>query len=167
MDAEFNCSRIVSTLGLSTFVLGISLGPMFLGPLSEFFGRRPIYLISWTLYFIWIIPQAVARNIATMIVARFFDGLAGSAFLAVSGGTISDLFTREELQAPMLLYSLAPFVGPALGPVLGGFINFSVNWRWTYYVLLIWTFAQLVLIVFFVPETYRECLLIRQLWRAC
>jgi MFS family permease len=67
----------------------------------------------------------------------------------------------------MLLYSLVPFVGPALGPVLGGFINFSVNWRWTYYVLLIWTFAQLVLIVFFVPETYRECLLIRQLRRAC
>jgi multidrug resistance protein len=140
---------------------------MFLGPLSEFFGRRPIYLISWTLYFIWIIPQAVTRNIATMIVARFFDGIAGSAFLAVSGSTISDLFTREELQAPMLLYSLAPFVGPALGPVLGGFINFSVNWRWTYYVLLIWTFAQLVLIVFFVPETYCECLLIRQLRRAC
>lgn len=158
MDVEFNTSRIVSTLGLSTFVLGISLGPMFMGPLSEFYGRRPIYLVSWAMYLIWIIPQAVAKNIATMIVARFFDGLAGSAFLAVSGGTVSDLFTRDELQGPMLLYSLAPFTGPTAGPLVGGFINHNVDWRWTYYVLLIWTFIMLALIVFFVPETYREFL---------
>jgi MFS family permease len=92
-----------------------------------------------------------------MIVARLFDGLAGSAFLAVSGGTVGDLFGRDELQAPMLLYSLTQFLGPAIGPVLGGFINSSVSWRWTYYVLLIWAGVQLVLIVAFVPETYREC----------
>ncbi len=167
MDVEFNCSRIVSTLGISTYVLGIGFGPMFLGPLSEFFGRRPIYLIAWTLYVLWIIPQAVAHNIATMIVARLLDGLAGSAFLAVSGGTVSDLFSRDELQAPMLFYSLAQFLGPALGPVLGGFMNSHVNWQWTYYVLLIWASIQLVLIVFFVPETYRECSFIPQLLLDC
>jgi MFS family permease len=50
MDAEFHWSRLVSTLGISTYVLGIGVGPMFLGPLSEFFGRRPIYLVAWTLY---------------------------------------------------------------------------------------------------------------------
>ncbi|KAM6524517.1 hypothetical protein FALCPG4_010127 [Fusarium falciforme] len=159
MDAEFNCSRIVSTLGISTYVLGIGFGPMFLGPLSEFFGRRLIYLIAWTLYVLWIIPQAVAHNIATMVVARLFDGLAGSAFLAVSGGTVSDLFNRDELQAPMLFHSLVQFLGPALGPVLGGFINSHANWRWTYYVLLIWAFIQLVLVVFLVPETYHPVIL--------
>lgn len=158
MDAEFNCSRTVSTLGISTYVLGIGFGPMFLAPLSEAFGRRPIYLFAWILYVLWIIPQAVAHNIATMIVARLFDGLAGSAVLAVSGGTVSDLFSRDELQAPMLFYSLVQFLGPALGPVLGGFINSYVNWRWTYYFLLICAFVQLMLVVFFVPETYRECL---------
>ncbi len=156
MDGEFNCSRIVLTLGISTYVLGIGFGPMFLGPLSEFFGRRPIYVIAWPLYVLCIIPQAVAHNITTMIVARLFDGLAGSAFLAVSGGTVGDLFNRDELQAPMLLYSLVQFFGPAVGPVLGGFINSHVDWRWTYYVLLVWAFIQLVLIVVLVPETYRE-----------
>jgi len=167
MDAEFNCPRVVSTLGISTYVLGIGFGPMFLGPLSEFFGRRPIYLIAWTLYVLWIIPQALAHNIVTMIVARLFDGLAGSAFLAVSGGTVGDLFSRDELQAPMLFYSLVQFLGPALGPVLGGFINYHANWRWTYYVLLSWAFIQLVLIVFLVPETYRECSFTPRPWLGC
>ncbi|KAF7545980.1 hypothetical protein G7Z17_g8759 [Cylindrodendrum hubeiense] len=159
MQAEFGNSRIVSTLGLSLFVLGISLGPMFLSPLSEFYGRRPIYLVSWSLYVIWIIPQAVAKNIATMLISRFIDGFAGSAFLAVSGGTVGDLFARQELQAPMLLFSLAPFVGPSIGPLIGGFINYNTDWRWTYYVLLIWGFAILVSIVFLVPETYHPILI--------
>src|SRR5690242_11778016 len=100
MEADFGNSREVSILGLSMFVLGISFGPMFLSPLSEFYGRRPIYLVSWSFYVIWIIPQAVSTNIATMIVTRFLDGFSGSAFLAVSGGTVGDLFAKEDLQLP-------------------------------------------------------------------
>lgn len=156
MEAEFGNSRIVSVLGLSTFVLGIALGPMFFSPLSEFYGRRPIYLVAWSLYVIWIIPQAVAKNVATMIVCRFLDGFAGSTFLAVSGGTVGDLFTREQLQVPMAVFSIAPFLGPCVGPLLGGFINYNTHWRWTYYVLLIWGFVLLLAIVFLCPETYRR-----------
>ena len=156
MESDFGNSRIVSVLGLSTFVLGIAFGPMFFSPLSEFYGRRPIYLVAWTLYVIWIIPEAVAQNIATMIVGRFFDGFAGSTFLAVSGGTVSDLFPRNELQAPMAMFTVAPFLGPCAGPLIGGFINYNTDWRWTYYFLLIWSVALLVAIIFLVPETYRE-----------
>ncbi|KAG5936816.1 hypothetical protein E4U53_000144, partial [Claviceps sorghi] len=154
MEADFHNSRIVSVLGLSTFVLGIAFGPMILSPLSEFYGRRPIYLVVWTAYLVFLIPQAVARDVATLIVFRFFDGFTGSAFLAVSGGTVSDLFSRSELQAPMALFSAAPFVGPSLGPIIGGFINYHVQWRWTYYVLLMWSGVVWVAVVALVPETY-------------
>ncbi|EQB46179.1 Efflux pump atB [Colletotrichum gloeosporioides] len=159
MNAEFGTSKLVSTVGLSVFVLGISLGPMLLSPLSEFYGRRPIYLVSWVMYLIWIIPSAVSKNITTMIVARFLDGLTGSAFLSVSGGSVGDLFARHELQAPMLMYSLAPFIGPCIGPLIGGFINTYLHWRWTYYVLIIITFVLLVAIVVLVPETYHPIVL--------
>lgn len=159
MEPDFQNSRIVSVLGLSTFVLGIAFGPMFLSPLSEFYGRRPIYLVSWTAYLIFLIPQAVAKNVATILVFRFFDGFTGSAFLAVSGGTVGDLFARHELQAPMALFSVSPFVGPSLGPLLGGLINYNVDWRWTYYVLLIWSGIVWVAVVLLVPETYRKFLL--------
>ncbi|KAL7955510.1 major facilitator superfamily domain-containing protein [Trichoderma compactum] len=159
MEAEFHNVREISDLGLSTFVLGIAIGPMLLSPLSEFYGRRPIYLVSWTMYLIWLIPSAVAKNIATMVVVRFFDGLAGSAFLTVSGGTVGDLFARHELQLPMAVFSIAPFVGPSLGPLLGGFINYFTHWRWTYYVLLIWAGVMWAAIVVLVPETYHPILL--------
>merc|ERR1719301_429106 len=111
MEAAFGVSRIIATLGLSTFVLGLGFGPMLFSPLSEFYGRRPIYLVSWSIFLIWIIPSAVAPNIATMIVSRFFDGFAGSTFLAVSGGTVGDLFAKEHLQVPMAIFTVAPLVG--------------------------------------------------------
>ncbi|KAG6014653.1 hypothetical protein E4U41_004794, partial [Claviceps citrina] len=154
MEADFHNSRIVSVLGLSTFVLGIALGPMLLSPLSEFYGRRPIYLVSWTAYVLFLVPQALARNAATVIVARFLDGFTGSAFLAVSGGTVGDLFARSELQGPMALFSVSPFIGPSLGPIMGGFINYHLDWRWTYYVLLMWSGVVWVAVVLLVPETY-------------
>ena len=48
---------------------------------GQFYGRRPIYIISLVFFVIWIIPSAVAKNIQTMLIARFIDGVAGSAFL--------------------------------------------------------------------------------------
>ncbi|KAK8129275.1 major facilitator superfamily transporter [Apiospora kogelbergensis] len=154
MNPEFGISTIVGTLGLSTFVLGIALGPLLMSPLSEFLGRRPIYLVSWGMFLIWLIPSAVAKNAATMLVARFFNGFAGSSFLSVAGGSVSDLFRRDAIQAPMVIIALTPFIGPSLGPLLGGFINYNVNWRWTYYVSIIWAFVLFLAIVFFTPETY-------------
>jgi MFS family permease len=56
----------------------------------------------------------------------------------------------------MLMFSIAPFVGPSIGPLIGGFINHNVDWRWTHWTLLIWAGALWVAIVFFVPETYRK-----------
>lgn len=116
----FHCSREVATLGLSLFVMGLGIGPMFLGPLSEFYGRRPIYIASFTSFCIWLVPAAVARNVQTLLIGRFFQGMSGSAFLSVAGGTVGDMFNGQELQAPMMIFTAAPFVGPSLGPLMGG-----------------------------------------------
>lgn len=61
----------------------------------QFYGRRPIYIGSFSFFLIWMIPCALARNIQTMLVARFLDGLAGSAFLSVAGGTVGDMFAKH------------------------------------------------------------------------
>ncbi|RSL67627.1 hypothetical protein CEP53_002882 [Fusarium sp. AF-6] len=159
MNAEFHVSNIVATLGLSTFVMGIALGPLLTSPLSEYYGRRPIYLVSWAMFTIWTIPSAVAQNIETMIIVRFFAGFAGSTFLSVAGGTVGDVFLRSEIQKPMSLVSLAPFIGPAIGPAIGGFINYNTNWRWTWYVMIIWAVVLMLSIIFFAPETYHPILL--------
>ncbi|KAI9710357.1 MAG: hypothetical protein M1820_002852 [Bogoriella megaspora] len=97
-----------------------------------------------------------------MLVARFFGGFSGSAFLAVAGGTVVDLFNRDEIQFPMVIYAAVQFLGPTLGPAIGGFIVQFSDWRWCYYALLIWSGALLAMIVFFAPETFGLVLLQRK-----
>lgn len=63
-----------------------------------------------------------------MIVGRFLAGFSGSAFLSVSGGTVVDLWNREDLQLPMVIFSSVQFLGPVLGPVVGGFISSFTSW---------------------------------------
>jgi MFS family permease len=92
------------------------------------YGRKPIYIVSVSFFLIFIIPSAAAQNIQTMLVGRFFDGVAGSAFLSVAAGTVSDLFLPGDIQKPMMVYTLAPFLGPVLGPLVGGFINSFTTW---------------------------------------
>ncbi|KAH0187123.1 hypothetical protein KCV03_g6042, partial [Aureobasidium melanogenum] len=127
VENKFGTSRTITTLGLSMFVVGLGLGPMILAPLSEFYGRRPVYVISTLMFVIWIVPCAVANNIATLVVAHFLDGFAGAAFLSVAGGTVGDMFTGAELQKPMMVYTAAPFLGPEIGPLIADFINYKAN----------------------------------------
>lgn len=129
LEAEFGVSREVCTLGLTTFVIGLALGPMLLAPLSEFYGRRPVYLGAFAMIFFFLIPCAVAQNIQTILVTRFFDGFFASSFLSVAGGTIGDMFVKSELSLPMMVYSASPFLGPSLGPVIGGFVSRAVHLR--------------------------------------
>ncbi|PWY74211.1 MFS transporter [Aspergillus eucalypticola CBS 122712] len=156
---EFNCSRTVATLGLSFYIAGLGWGPVVMSPLSEFYGRRPIYLVSLPLYIVFLIPCAAAHNIQTMLVARFLDGLAGAAFTSVAGATVGDMYTKSTLHTPMLLYTASPFTGASIGPILGGLINSWALWRWSFYVLLIWSSIQSILVIIFVPETYAPVLL--------
>jgi multidrug resistance protein len=163
---DFHTSKEVVILGLSLYVLGLGLGPVLLAPLSEFFGRRPIYLASWAGFVIWLIRCAVARNIQTMLVARFFNGVCASGFMSVAGGTVGDLFNIHELTLPMMVYTAGPFIGPELGQIIGWFICQNADWRWVFYVLIFWSSVAYTAILIAVPETYGPILLRKRAARA-
>ncbi|ORY77417.1 major facilitator superfamily domain-containing protein, partial [Protomyces lactucae-debilis] len=158
---EFGTNQNVATLGLTLFIFGLGIGPLFLAPLSEFYGRRPIYLISFGLFFVWQIPCAFAQNIETMLIVRFLAGLSSSPGLSIAGGSVSDCFEGRALAFPMALYSASPFLGPVIGPLVGGYINQYTHWRWTFYVMMVWTFLLWLGIIFFVPETFAPALLVK------
>lgn len=60
---------------------------------------------------------------------------------------------------PMMIYSASPFNGPLLGPIVGNFIASYMDWRWCFWVLMMWAGVNWLLIFFFVPETYAPVLL--------
>lgn len=101
---EFNVSGEITTLALSLYILGFAVGPLLLAPLSEYYGRNPIYIWGWLLLVIFNIPIALARNIGTILVCRFLGGFFGGAPLTNTGGTVSDLWARNVSGLPMAVY---------------------------------------------------------------
>ncbi|KIL61653.1 hypothetical protein M378DRAFT_166604 [Amanita muscaria Koide BX008] len=162
VQTEFNVSNSVAILSISLYVLGTGIGPLLVGPLSEVYGRNIIYQTSYGLFFIFSWPVAFARDIYVFLIFRFLTGFCGAAFLSVAGGSVSDLFSKDKVASPMALYTTAPFLGPVVGPLMGGFIVQQVNWRWIYYILIIWSFVQFIALLTLVPETYMPVLIKRK-----
>jgi MFS family permease len=101
------------------------------------FGRtRPLFL-GYAIFLIWQIPFAVATNIETILISRFFAALFGSSTLAIVGGMMVDFLGPIERGISTGVYSVGVFCGPVLGPVFGTLINESLGWRWTGWLTLI------------------------------
>jgi multidrug resistance protein len=159
VGAEFHVSEEVTLLTITLFVVGFGVGPMVFAPLSEIYGRRPVYGVTLALAVIFTIPGAVAQNIGTLLVTRFIAGVAFSAPMSLVGGTLVDLWKNEERGVPMAAFSAAPFIGPGVGPLVGGYLSEAGGWRWLYWIQLIISFCVWILITFTVPETYAPRLL--------
>ncbi|KZT61432.1 MFS general substrate transporter [Calocera cornea HHB12733] len=151
----------VAILTISLRIEGLGIGPLLRGHPSEFFGRSNIYLISFIWFFLLNLPVACANSAPLHLVFQFHTGFSGAASMSVAGGSITDLLSHREVGQPMAVYIASPVVGP----LIGGFINQNTNWRWTYYVILMWTVVEIALLVLFVPETYRLILLKRKAQR--
>lgn len=132
---SFGCSEEVAILQVSLMVFGFMIGPLLWSPLSELFGRRPIYIGAFFVYTIFNIPCAVATNIQTVLISRFLGGFFGSCVLTLAGGSIADLFPTETRGNAIAYFAAAPYAGPVLGPLVGGWISVGTqNWRWIYWV---------------------------------
>lgn len=163
----FRVSREVIILAsVSTFVLGFGVGPLVSAPLSEEFGRKPVYAITLFLAVIFIIPCALAKNIGTLIVCRLIDGILFSAPICLIGGSLADLFDNDQRGIAMLAFSGSLFIGPVVGPIFGGLLGDNApTWRWLYYSFLIISGFAYVLFITIVPETHAATILKRRCYK--
>lgn len=157
----FGVSKEVMILTVSLLVLGFGVGPLVFAPFSEEVGRQIIYAITMFFAVVFIVPCAVAKNIGTLLVCRFLDGLSFSAPMTLIGGSLGDMWNGKERGVAMSIFSAAPYLGPAVGPLVGGFIGDNLYWRWVYYILLIFT-GVVYLITLLVPETHHDTILTRR-----
>lgn len=160
--ATFHVGMEVIILTVTLFVIGFGIGPLVFAPFSEEWGRQVIYNSTLLIAAIFIIPCAVAKNIGTLLVARFIGGVAFSAPLTLIGGSLSDIWKTEERGVAMAVFSAAPFLGPVVGPLVGGFVGDYAGWRWMYWVLFIFAAVVYVYQALVLPETHHGTLLKRR-----
>ena len=116
MEAEFHASEPVVTTGVTTYLIGIAMGSLILAPVSEIYGRRPVFLGSMFAFTVLVIPCAVAKNLATLIAVRFVAALAGSAMISNAPGTIGDIMDDKYRALAFSFWSIGPLNGPTVSP---------------------------------------------------
>ncbi|KAM0559556.1 hypothetical protein ACHAPJ_004079 [Fusarium lateritium] len=156
---EFHVSTEVVILGISMFVLGFAIGPLFWAPLSELYGRQIPFFISYMALTAFNAGAAGAPTMAALIVLRFFAGSFGSSPLTNAGGIIADMFEARERGLATALFAMAPFLGPSIGPIAGGFLGEHEGWRWVEGMMAIFTGIVWIVNSMVIPETYAPYLL--------
>ncbi|TID12908.1 mfs general substrate transporter [Venturia nashicola] len=150
--------QTLAILGITTYMLGLALGSVVLAPLSEMYGRRPIYLVAIVLFGILSIPCALAPNLEAILVSRFFGAIAGSAMITNAPGTVNDIVLEKHRALAFSIWSIGPMNGPVIGPLIGGFVYQHLGWRWTNWIVIISTGVSSVFLLL-VQETYAPTIL--------
>ena len=158
---DFGVSEVTKSLATGLFLIGFGVGALFAGPVSETVGRNPVYIMTLSLYMIFIMASSLAPNIGAQLAFRFIAGCFAATPLVCAGGSISDLFDPMERVYAFPIFANAAFMGSIFGPVVGGFVGQSsqVSWRWTEWISLIISGFVLFLVILFQPETYGPVLL--------
>jgi DHA1 family multidrug resistance protein-like MFS transporter len=151
---EFHVSQTSETLATALFILGISLGSLVVGPLSEELGRSPVYLVPSFLYLCFTLGDALSPNFAAQLIFRFLAGICSSSTLSIYGGSLADMWNNEERNNVWPFFALSPLLSPILSPVAGGWISGHISWRWVYWIGLILSGAIYLLALLFLPETF-------------
>ena len=117
--SDFNISNeAIAVLGITTYMIGLALGSVVLAPLSEMYGRRPIYLVAMAMFCVLTIPCALATNLEAILITRFFGAIAGSAMISNAPGTVNDVVLEEHRAMAFSIWSIGPMNGVSVGKSL-------------------------------------------------
>ncbi|KAF8166561.1 MFS polyamine transporter [Mycena galopus ATCC 62051] len=163
MTTDLNCTDFQATVGFIVFTLGFGLVPLVSSSFSEEFGRQPLYIGSAIGFTCMYLVIALAKNIQTVIIARFLQGGFGSTWATMVGGTIADIWMPRERGLPMAIFSLAALGGSGLGPLAAGWIemNNRLQWRWIQWIQMIICGVYSLAVPLVMRETRSSILLTR------
>lgn len=96
VSMNYGISLETAELGTGLYLIGFGIGPLFFGPLSEAFGRTPVYMVSFLGFLLSQLGPAVGQNIQAILICRFFSGFFGASPLSNAGGSVSDMFSALD-----------------------------------------------------------------------
>ncbi|MFC9083820.1 multidrug effflux MFS transporter [Streptomyces sp. NPDC057062] len=129
ISADLRASSSSVPLTLAGTWLGLGLGQLFVGPLSDTVGRRPPLIVGTVLHIAASILCLVAPNVAVLGVLRVLQGVAGAATMVVAMAVIRDLFTGREVATVLSRLMLVVGAAPVFAPTLGGVILLVGSWH--------------------------------------
>lgn len=153
---SFHAPDSVVARSLMLYLLGGSILQIFLGPLSDHYGRRPVMIVGAWVFLIFTVLIACTGSINQFLAGRFFQGM-GLCFIVVVGyATIQEIFEEMEVVRLMAIMANVSISAPLLGPLAGAVFISYWNWRFIFVVIAILAAITLWGLWKFMPESVGE-----------
>lgn len=153
---DFHTTTSNAQLTLSLFMIGLALGNLFAGPISDATGRKKPLWISMFIYTLASLGIVFVTNIEIMIALRFIQGVTGGAASVISRAITSDMYKGKELTKFLSLLMLVNGVAPVIAPAIGGVILSLAVWRMVFIILTVFGILMVIGSLTKVPESLQD-----------
>jgi len=142
--------RIESTVTL--FLFGMAFGQLFIGPLSDVWGRKLPLRIGMITYVICSICCMLTHSFLIFLILRFIQGLAGSACQVISRALVNDIYTGNNAARIFSILQILMGISPILAPMIGGLLADASTWRYLFLLMAVISGTGLLGCLLFLPE---------------
>ncbi|MGI6218342.1 MAG: multidrug effflux MFS transporter [Bacteroidaceae bacterium] len=156
LNKYFHTTASLVQLSLTFSMIGLAVGQLIIGPLSDKYGRKSPLLLSLAAFCISTISCLYAPNIHWFIFFRLIQGLAGSGGVVISKSIATDLYEGKELTRFFSLLSSVQGLAPICAPVLGGVLLGVTSWKGIFWILLAIGILLVIALAFFKESLPKE-----------
>lgn len=121
---------------ITLYVIGLALGQLIYGPVSDTWGRRPALLVGLSLYFSASVLALFAPSLQWLVAARLLQALGGAAGITLGRAIVRDIAPPDRVTRDLALLNLLTLVGPGLSPIVGAYLADHFGWRAIYVFLV-------------------------------
>lgn len=151
--AELGASAGSMQLTVSFYILGLAIGQLIYGPISDHFGRRPVLIVGLVIYAIAGVAALLAPSVHTLVAARLFQALGGCSGMVLGRAIVRDGAATTSAAKRLALMNLMVTVGPGIAPLIGTLLADTAGWRSIFVALCLLGIGNLLLAWQLLPET--------------
>ncbi len=151
---DFNTSPSLIQLSLTVSFLGLALGQIIIGPISDAYGRLRPLLASLAIFSLTSFFCAVSDNIFFFVAVRFLQGLSAAGGIVLTRSIACDKYKGSELTSFMSFLMAINSVAPILAPIIGSFVISFASWHVLFYLLVGWGILLILMTLKFVSESH-------------
>ncbi|WP_419247505.1 multidrug effflux MFS transporter [Wolbachia endosymbiont of Rhagoletis indifferens] len=150
----FKVEGSVVQLTISLNLVGFAVSGLIYGPLSDYYGRRPMMLIGMTIFTLASVMCYTADSIALLILIRFIQGTGAGVAGVVGYAAIRDMYSGSEYSRVISKLNMVVALSPGIAPVVGSYIiSHGYSWKFLFFIISLAAIAMLIFIYFKLQET--------------
>ncbi|BAU97101.1 major facilitator superfamily permease [Corynebacterium suranareeae] len=150
---DLNTTAPMVQLTLSSYMAGMAVGQLIIGPLSDQLGRKSLLVAGAVAALVASFVCALAPSISVLIIARLVQGLGGGACVVIARAIVPDLERGQKAAQAFALLMIIQGVAPVVAPLIGGMLVGPFGWRGIFWALALINLAQLLVASFQIKES--------------